>query len=239
MPNDDPILAEMRQQSSLWERAGDQRSVFLGCYALMTANMLLALQQAEFHDPVWVGQLLRRFAGYYFDALKAYDQAPTESPTVWQLAFDTCRQEQADVLQHLMLGVNAHINYDLVLTLVDMLDTEWKTLSAEERSQRYADHCHVNEVIGRTIDAVQDTILEARQPSLDWVDRAFGTLDERLISGLISRWRDQVWRQAEQMLEVYPPERRAELRHAVESETLRRGAAILNPLDPRGSDDVW
>jgi len=219
--------------------SGRRAAVFLSTYALMTANMLTALQQAEFHDPAWVDRLLHRFAGYYFEALEAYDRAPSDTPAVWRVAFDSCCQDQIDVLQHLILGVNAHINYDLVLTLVDMLDTEWPTLSAEGRSQRYADHCHVNEVIGRTIDAVQDTILEERRPSLDWVDRFFGSLDERLISALIARWREQVWQQAEQMLETYPPERRAELRLAVEIETLRRGAAILQPLDPRGWDDLW
>ncbi len=234
----DPILEQMRQQSLQWEQATDQRSVFLSCYALMTDNMLLTLQQGEFHDPVWVDRLLRRFASYYFTALEAYNRSESSAPAVWRVVFDATRSPEVQALQHLLLGVNTHINYDLVLTLVDLLEGEWETLSAEQRSHRYADHCHVNEVIGRTIDAVQDQIIEPRLPALDLVDHLFGPVDEWLTSRLIRQWREQVWRQAEQMLETFSLKRRDDLREAVESETLRRSQAILNPLDPRGWNDL-
>jgi hypothetical protein len=66
----------------------------------------------------------------------------------------------------LLLGVNAHINYDLVLTLVDLLEPEWKQLSAEQCQQRHSDYCHVNEIISLTIDIVQDDVLERSIPTI-------------------------------------------------------------------------
>lgn len=57
------------------------------------------------------------------------------------------------------MGVNAHINYDLVLTLYEMLLDEWWQLSKQEQAYRYQDHCKVNEIIAARIDQVQDELL--------------------------------------------------------------------------------
>lgn len=61
-------MNELLQQ---WEQTDDRRAIFLGCYALMTRNMLAGLNTGQFHDPRWVRALLEHFAGYYFDALDA------------------------------------------------------------------------------------------------------------------------------------------------------------------------
>ena len=83
------------------------------------------------------------------------------------------------------MGVNAHINYDLVLALFDMLQPEWKQLSNQQKQIRLEDHNYVNQVIARTIDRVQDELLEPSNPGLAWVDKLFGRVDEFLISKLI------------------------------------------------------
>ena len=52
-----------------------------------------------------------------------------------------------NVLQNLLLGINAHINYDLVLTIYDMPAPEWERLTEEQRRRRFQDHCTVNVII--------------------------------------------------------------------------------------------
>jgi hypothetical protein len=191
----------MQRLVAQWERASDDRAVFLKCYLLMTQNMLSAVNRLEFEDGEWVRSLLVRFAQYYFIALESYEQDPATAPAVWQQAHGLAADANALALQKLMAGVNAHINYDLVLTLVDVLDADWESLSADQRSSRYNDHCLVNAVISRTIDAVQDHVLEPASPWMAWVDDAFGRMDESLISRLISQWREAVWHQATEILE--------------------------------------
>jgi len=66
-----------------WEDAGDRRAIFLGCYTLMTRNMLAALDAGRFRDARWVGALLERFADYYFDALAACEAGDPAAPIVW------------------------------------------------------------------------------------------------------------------------------------------------------------
>jgi hypothetical protein len=220
-----PILARMQTLIQRWEAAQDSRAVFLSCYCLMTVNTLNAIEQQEFGDAAWVNRLLHRFADYYFAALEADERSPASAPPVWQQAFAAARDPQATALQQLLLGVNAHINYDLVLTLTDVLSPEWAALSPEQCAQRHADHDHVNAIIARTIDAVQDQVLEPAMPVMDLIDRALGPLDELLISRLIAGWREKVWRYATLLLDADETARAAVVRE-VEEEALRIGQMI-------------
>ncbi len=222
----DPAVEKMLALIAAWEEAADQRSVFLRCYSMMTINMLEAIPGGQFQDAEWVNQLLHRFADYYFLALEAYEQAPRSAPLVWQMTHNSSREEGVSALQKMLLGVNAHINYDLVFTLVDVLEADWARLSEPNRSSRYADHCAVNRVIGQTIDAVQDQVLEPAMPWMEAVDSVLGRVDEWMISSLISGWRESVWNNAVRMLEAQDEQRRSVVGLAVERSALRRARAI-------------
>ena len=192
----------------------------------MTSNMIDAVAQREFHDAGWVDRLLHRFAHYYFEALGKYDSMPSEIPSVWRIAFDVTAKPDTVALQRLFLGVNAHINYDLVLTLVDVLEDEWANLDADSRNIRYRDHSHVNAVIARSIDEVQDDILEKETPALDIIDKGLGRLDEFLIARLITRWRDQVWKNAVRMMDA--PSVRERTREEVERKASHKATTLAD-----------
>ena len=222
-----PAVDRMATQVQTWEDLADQRCVFLSCYLLMTRNILSALDHQEFRDSAWVYQLMERFADYYFVALEAYERDPASAPAVWQVAHDVTRAPNTLAVQKLMAGVNAHINYDLVLSLVDMLGPEWANLPADRRSWRYSDHCHVNAVIGRTIDAVQDQVLDPVMPLMKVIDEVLGPVDEMLVSHLITHWRETVWHNAMRLLEAGEPEDRARLIGDIEREALRIANLIV------------
>jgi len=210
-----------------WEEVSDQRAIFLTCYCMMTRNMLLAIDGHEFINPSWVDKLLHRFADYYFNALNAYEQDPVSAPAVWQQAHNMAPDPHALALNKLLLGVNAHINYDLVFALVDLLRPEWASLTDNQRAERYADHCHVNDIIGRTIDSVQDQVLEPAMPLMEMIDNLFGPFDEMLISRLIGSWRETVWQNATHLLETQDPIEQDHLTHEVEEATLRVGERFI------------
>ncbi len=222
-----PVEQKMKQLIQNWENEGDQRAIFLSCYALMTQNMLQALNQAEFKDPDWVNRLLSHFADYYFNAVEAYNQNDTNIPTVWRIAFDSAAQNDLSVLQHLLLGVNAHINYDLIFTTVDLLDSEWAGISTELSDQRRLDYEKVNDIIKQTIDEVQDTIIERRDPRLELLDHFMGPLDEWLISRLIEHWRVEVWKQAVILLNTSDANERDKIRQQRDAEVVHLADTIL------------
>lgn len=88
----------MRECLCRWQEAGDGRAIFLGCYALMTENMVAAVRAGEFRDPAWVQHLLVHFAGYYFSALDAWDADDASLPPVWRCAYEVACQPDASAL---------------------------------------------------------------------------------------------------------------------------------------------
>lgn len=227
MPADTPVARRMAEYVQRWEQAGDRRVVFLACYALMTDNMLTALQSGRFHDQTWVTALVDNFADYYFVALDAYEQRQASLPIVWDRAHTLAASPATTVIQNLLLGINAHINHDLVLVLADMLQPEWDSLGPEQRQLRFADHCKVNTIIGETIDAVQDQVVERYARAMDVVDKLCGPLDEWGTARLIRYWRNDVWRQAVAIIETPDPAARLELRRQVDAAALQRVRLLL------------
>lgn len=225
MQSTDPILIKMSQYVENWKSAKDPRYIFLSCYHLMSTNMVSAISKKEFHDVVWVDKLLRRFADYYFEGLTCYDCGGL-TPKVWDRAHKATRDNDLSELQFLILGVNAHINYDLVLALYDLLKPEWNTLSETQQKYRYEDHHHVNYVIASTIDRVQDEILEPLNPKLKWVDTLLGRMDEYLISKLITSWREDVWENTQMLLKIKQPEDQEAFRLQLEKTVLKRADTI-------------
>jgi len=221
------VIEHMLEMIRHWDDQSDQRAIFLNCYSMMTRNMQAAIERREFNDPGWVDRLLRRFADYYFIALDAYEHDPPSAPPIWQLTHRVTQTSDTMALQKLLLGVNAHINYDLVLTLVEILEPEWAQLSEGQRAERYSDHCYVNDVIARTIDAVQDTVLEPAMPAMDIFDKLLGPLDEMMLSRLITHWRDRVWNYALLVLETKESEERLQVIRHVEEDAFRQASAII------------
>lgn len=220
------VLDRMEVKIREWEGNNDPRSIFLSCYRMMTGNMLKGIEEGRFHDRDWVTTLLHRFADYYFDALVCYDCGEEEMPAAWRYAHDVARRKDLHVLQNLLLGINAHINYDLVLTIYDLLAPEWEQLTEEQRRHRFLDHCTVNEIIAETIDRVQDEVVERHDPAMDWIDRAFGRLDEKLLSLLITHWRGDVWEQAIELLHCPCEEDVEACRRELEKEVMERARRI-------------
>jgi hypothetical protein len=219
------VIEKMMATARELEANQDNRTIFLYCYSMMTSNMLVAIEEQRFHDNEWVERLLHRFADYYFDALTCYE-CGDETPAVWQEVHRVSLTKRLHVIQHLLLGVNAHINYDLVLTLYDMLAPEWESLSPEMRQHRYEDHCLVNTIIGDTIDKVQDEVVEKYSPAMNVVDQLMGRLDEMLLLKLITEWRESVWENTQELLAQEGLEARQRYILDVEKKVLRRARVL-------------
>jgi hypothetical protein len=195
------MLDRMERQVRSWDDTGDRRAVFLSCYLRMTESVHDAVDSHRFADGPWVGRLLDRFAGFYFDSVDQWERSDERLAKPWAMAHRAAVERSAAPLQLLLAGVNAHINYDLVLTLVDLLDDDWSTMDAADRIGRYRDYDLINTIIAETADRVQDEVLERYSPRLDLVDRALGGLDERLMIRLLLRWRRDVWDRAVVLLD--------------------------------------
>ncbi len=223
----DPLIERMHRYIDAWEANGDRRAIFLACYALMTRNMLDSVEAGRFADNAWMHALTHQFAEYYFIALEAYDHGDGRLPEVWRQAHDLTRTPHVPPLVHLLLGVNAHINCDLILVLDDLLRGEWDDLAPALRDSRRNDYLLINAIIGETIDVVQDTVLERCSPAMDLIDVAFGPLDEWCTSRLIRNWRRDVWEQAMALVQTRDPQTREILRRQADLGALRRMQLVV------------
>jgi hypothetical protein len=227
------VVVQMQSRIQEWEAALDDRALFLNCYLLMTNNMLGVIQRQGFKDSPWVDRLLHRFADYYFAALEAYERDPRSAPAVWQRAHDGARSAEMTALQKMLLGINAHINYDLVLSVVDLLQPEWRSLADPQRAARHADYLHVNDVIAHTVDAVQDKVIAPAMAIMHYLDELMGPVDEMVISRLIAHWRDTSWLHAMSLLDAEDGQARAHLTRKVVGEALKTADLISLKAAPK------
>jgi hypothetical protein len=227
MNENSPVLTRMNELLDAWEAAKDRRLIFLTCYRMMTRNIIAAIEASDFEDPPWVNTLMDNFAGLYFRALETDQGEKTGSPSVWQIAFQAANNPRIPALQNLVLGVNAHINYDLVFALSDLLATEWHQLTPEQRQMRYRDHCHVNDVIYSTIIPVQNQVINRFEPQLEVFEKLLGPVDEWMTELLISDWREEVWKHATRLVDVEDEADRQAVVRQVEEISLKRAQDIL------------
>ena len=97
----------------------DTQATFLDTYRRTTVAVGEQVEQGRFEDPGWVDRWDVAFADLYLDALDADAGRRRASPRPWRLAFE--RRRGLPPLRHVLLGINAHINYDLPQSLLAVI----------------------------------------------------------------------------------------------------------------------
>ena len=113
------LIARMAELLQRLEDAGDPARFFLGTYLRTTRAVAAALDAGAFEDPAWVARWDVDFAGLYLDALEAYRSDPAAPAAPWRLAFGARPGLPPEA--HVLLGMNAHINFDLPQALVRVI----------------------------------------------------------------------------------------------------------------------
>ena len=107
------------------------------------------------------------------------------------MAFEAAGRWRPIVLQHLLLGMNAHINLDLGVTASELADGG--SIDAVR-----ADFDAVNDVLGELVDGCQGALGQV-SPWLGLADRVGGSGDETLIRFSLVAARRQAWSVAERL----------------------------------------
>ncbi|MGM0592749.1 MAG: DUF5995 family protein [Halobacteriota archaeon] len=179
----------LRNLETLLRDTGDRRAVFLTVYTRVTREVRERIEDGAFSDPEWVAAYLVAFANRYRRALCAYERESPSLPTPWRLAFDAAASGDSLVVQDALLGINAHVTYDLALALCDVAIDPY-------REDRWADHVAINDVLQRLVDVEQDLLVAHYAPGLASVDESLGRLDEALAFFTLEEGRDFAWRAA-------------------------------------------
>ncbi len=181
------MIARLQERLDKLPPAARNRRLFLGTYQRTTAAVGKAVQDGFFEDSRWVERWDVVFAEYYLRALDA-DLAGDRShvPRPWRLAFGA--RDDLPALGHVLLGVNAHVNYDLPQAMLDVIaPDEFDDAVLLDRRRR--DHERIDSVLASRV-AAEDAELRAEQTLLDRVLRPLNRASSRRF---LQEARRKVW----------------------------------------------
>lgn len=182
------IIAECQQANS---RLG----YFPAMYRKVTVRIKEGMENGRFQDPDRLEHLDVVFAQRYLHAYRQYRQG--QQPTrAWAYAFDRAQEPQHTVLQHLLLGMNAHINLDLGIAAAEVCQ-------GCELAPLKNDFFAINEVLAGLLNEIQDDLNQS-SPLFQHIDTLGGQTDEALGNFSLRHARRSAWRKAIALHQLAP-----------------------------------
>jgi hypothetical protein len=202
----------------------DRRGIFATAYLQITRAIETAIAAGVFHDPEWVTRYLVGFGNLYRQALVAYEVGDRANvPKAWRIAFDEARDGTGLVIQHLILGINAHINHDLAIALAEVgIDPD--------RPRKFDDHRRVNEVLALATESLKSQVSTMYAPLLQRVDWVAGRLDDDATRFSIPRARDHAWSFAVALVAARSEPERGLLLRSLDEQAAVMAQLVLAPV---------
>lgn len=196
---------------------------FAVLYRFVTLRIKECIEHDEFDDNERMKQLDSIFARRFFDAFDAYYNNTGKPVTQsWTHAFDAARSSQHIIMQHLLLGINAHINLDLGIAAAE-------TMEGENLELIRRDYDRINGILSSLVDDVTSNISRV---SLFFgpMIRLAGDADEMLVDFSITTARDGAWEFARNYSEAQDKQRAIRDRDTKIADLARRLTQTGPPL---------
>jgi hypothetical protein len=94
---------------------------FTSLYHKVTCHVRDGIKNNVFDDGKRMEQFDVLFANRFLNAWEQYDKGDKTSQS-WLIVFDSTKKKSLLVLQHLLLGINTHINLDLGIAVVETMN---------------------------------------------------------------------------------------------------------------------
>ena len=175
----DDIVDQCKHQNL---RAG----YFAVLYRFVTLRIKKGIDNGEFDDNYRMEQLDTLFAQRFFDAFDAYYNNSGKPVTKsWQHAFDSAQSPDYIVMQHMLLGINAHINLDLGIAAAE-------TMEGKDLELIHHDYDHINAILASLVDEVTSN-MSGISLLFGPLIRLAGNADDMLVKFSIVVARDGAW----------------------------------------------
>ena len=137
----DDIIDQCKKQNL---RAG----YFAVLYHFVTLRIKEGIDNGEFDDSDRMEQLDTIFARRFFDAFDGhYNNSGKPVTQSWKHAFDSAESSDYIIMQHMLLGINAHINLDLGIAAAE-------TMRGEDLELIHDDYDRINAILASLVDDV-------------------------------------------------------------------------------------
>lgn len=172
-----------------WSKQNNSRiGYFAALYRKVTIQVKKGIEEGFFDDGPRMARLDVIFANRYIYACYQYQtkQTPTQS---WIRAFDETKHWWPIVLQHLLMGMNAHINLDLGIAAAE-------TVPPGELPNLKGDFDKINQVLASLVGSVQNELAEIWSLQ-GLMNRYLGSVETTIINFSMEKARDAAWSFAE------------------------------------------
>lgn len=178
--------------------ATDASGHFPAMYAHVTERIGAAAASGRFADADRMESFARAFAGWYTRTIPGEQGTRAGVPKCWQASYDVADDAELMIVQHLLLGINAHVNHDLPQVVVELAG------GAPIESLR-ADFDAVNDVLAETLPAVLSGLGSVSR----WVNVVASRGGGRLFDFSLGVARDRAWQNAVRLARLADQERPA------------------------------
>jgi hypothetical protein len=162
----------------------DTSGYFAELYRKVTSRVKEGIANNEFEDCARMEKLDVIFASRYLDAYYAWKK--NESVTAsWQKAFDISTHYWPIVLQHLLMGMNAHINLDLGIAAAGIS-------AGKNINDLHNDFNKINAILSSLVNEVQNDLANI-WPTLKWILQKTKGVDDFLVDFSMQLARDGAW----------------------------------------------
>jgi hypothetical protein len=192
--NIDEALVCMQKGLDYFHKTHDRRAIFLRLYYMMTLEVHAAINSCGdyedrqvFMDPAWVFRLSGKFSTLYFKSL-----VTPEGDRAWRLAYEVAERRGSSVVENGLLGINAHINFDLPRAIAKNLEGDDLSDFTTVQKRKF-DHDQVNNLLVRTLNPVQRVLARDYEPGIAAADWLLGSLDEKVSAEALRHYRERVW----------------------------------------------
>ena len=172
-----------------WSIAASSRlGYFAALYKRITIAVAVAVENGAFEDGPRMELFDASFASRYFDALNGHFH-PNEFPRPtrsWQKTFDAADRDDLIILQHMLAGVNAHIQLDLGIVAQDIAP-------GTKLPGLHRDFNTINAVLASQVNGVVDDLNEL-SPALADIYHVLAENEIFLINQAVAIMRDSAWR---------------------------------------------
>ena len=222
---------------------GDRRAAFPDIYAIITrrvAETVALGPRGMFIEPRWISRLAGRFCERYLTTLRWSLRGEPQDAGAWSIAYGCCELDDMLPVHHVLLGLSAHINYDLALGVAANI-TELGGADDPIRLARYKhDHDAVNHLLRASVPEAFDHLIERHQcPGARALYRHAFATTEWIAMALLETWRERVWGDAMALLRARGAGERRRVVDRIEQRSRRHGRLLALPgILPFPGDDV-
>ena len=198
------VVARMQSMDALLP-AGDGLKWFNRLYLMVTEQVHMTLGGSAWQSPAWTNHLDVVFAGLYFDALRN-SLAGRSAPSAWNAFFEARFTSCIDRIQFALAGMNAHINHDLALALLQT-DTDLNMIPAADGPE-HRDYESVNGLLDTLMPSALNMLAG---DALGLLAQDTGKVGRLLAFWNICRARDLAWDFANHLRDLDRPARETAL----------------------------